>query len=502
MQLARTLTLFLLLALPSLAAARPTARLSGFAPTREPVSPAGVRASIDLPAALQLRNRGGSDGAGLCVFTSVEVAARWHSLHALDGLQTYMSRRPGGGYPEKLDAVLEAFCRQKKVPLPTYLQHTGGDSRFLELALKTRRAVAVTYSGEDDFYREPIAHMVILAHLDSTSAAILDNNRPGVWVWMSRREFLDRWQGADTGWAVVLIAPPPPPGIDPAPLDPVPPKRPLDRPRRPCPGPGPCPWREITYPGGVVEWKLYDADGRFLGQLQADGWHPAVGLDGWSVEPQGEPPVPPPTGDRVPTRGVDFSRIDGTCNRYWLNGAEVSEPAAVAAVLADGDSFSPLEDDSARYHLTLIARDSREAATLRALAAAAPGLDRVHLQVYLPTDWAARRLGPEEKILLQEPASKGGKRIFASPVTSADAIAEALQRSDPNWKPAPEPAPAPRPKNPDPPAPAPAPSCPDCPDCPRCRPKKPDAPAPSDRLPGWAIAAGTLAVLLRRREEV
>jgi hypothetical protein len=40
--------------------------------------------------------------------------------------------------------------------------------------------------------------------------AIIDNNRPGVWVWMTRAEFLDRWRDMQGGWAIVFLDPPPP----------------------------------------------------------------------------------------------------------------------------------------------------------------------------------------------------------------------------------------------------------------------------------------------------
>jgi hypothetical protein len=44
-------------------------------------------------------------------------------------------------------------------------------------------------------------------------AAIRDNNftDPNDLVWMSIKEFLQRWKGGGGGWVVVLVAPPPPP---------------------------------------------------------------------------------------------------------------------------------------------------------------------------------------------------------------------------------------------------------------------------------------------------
>lgn len=173
-------------------------------------SDGGARATADLDPKQHMRNVGGSDGAGLCVFTSCEVASRWQS-GALDGFQKWMSRRPGGGYPEKLDAMIVQFCREQNRAVPRYVQHTGGEEEFLLLGLKTGRMPCVTYDGRDDFYPDQIAHMVDLAYLDASKAAIIDNNRPGVWVWMTRDQFLDRWRGNGGGWAVVFLEAPPPP---------------------------------------------------------------------------------------------------------------------------------------------------------------------------------------------------------------------------------------------------------------------------------------------------
>ena len=188
-----------------------------FSPTAGPVAPDGTKAVVDLPISQHMRNTGGmgrrgpGTGAGLCVFTSIEMAGRWQFIRQLDGLQKYMTTKQGGGYPQKVDAVLAAFCREKSLPIPQYIQHTGGDVRFLELALHTDRIVCVTYAGSDDFYNGPISHMVCLAHLDASKAAIIDNNRPGYWVWMTRSQFLTRWRDMDGGWAVVFLNPPPPP---------------------------------------------------------------------------------------------------------------------------------------------------------------------------------------------------------------------------------------------------------------------------------------------------
>ncbi len=195
---------------------------------------AGTRAVCDLPTGQHLRNTGGSDGLGLCVFTSAELASRWQSA-SLAGFQQWMTRQPGGGYPEKLEEMIVRFCRESKRDIPPYVQHTGGDESLLDLAVKTGRMPCITYAGQDDFYgRQTIAHMVDVAHLDppgtpDPKGAIIDNNRPGQWVWMTRKQLLDRWRGVDAngrpltvptirgpmqvggGWCVIFLDGPPPP---------------------------------------------------------------------------------------------------------------------------------------------------------------------------------------------------------------------------------------------------------------------------------------------------
>lgn len=172
----------------------------------------GEAIATDLPANLHVKNVGGSDGAGLCVFTSGLHAAYFQNVRHLWGWRKWMEKRPGGGYPEKVDTTLALYCQEKGYPIPDYVQHTGGDERFLELALKTGRMVCVTYSGADGvYYGQPVAHMVNLVHLSPRWAVILDNNFPAKYLWLPRTEFLKRWRGHGGGWAYCFLAAPPPP---------------------------------------------------------------------------------------------------------------------------------------------------------------------------------------------------------------------------------------------------------------------------------------------------
>src|SRR5205085_738897 len=119
---------------------------------------------------------------------SVWHCALWQSVTEINDFRDWMKSKPGGSYPEKFEATLSQFCKERGIPCPGYVQHTGGDEEFLELAMKTGRAVGVTYCGVDGpgrYGSEVIGHMVTLSHLDKDWAAILDNNYPGTWLWMS-----------------------------------------------------------------------------------------------------------------------------------------------------------------------------------------------------------------------------------------------------------------------------------------------------------------------------
>lgn len=164
-----------------------------------PVSPDGKCAVVcDLPVDLRMRNTGGRDGAGLCVFTSIMHSARYQNERRLWNFQSQMRQEPGGGWPEKAEAMIEKYGHGTD-----YLQYTGRDPAILERALATGRMPAVTYTR---------VHMVSLIYLDERWAAVLDNNFIGENEirWHSRDEFLRMWTDGGQGWAVVLLAPRPP----------------------------------------------------------------------------------------------------------------------------------------------------------------------------------------------------------------------------------------------------------------------------------------------------
>lgn len=171
----------------------------------------GIAVATDYPSARHQRNTVGTDGAGLCVFHSIEHAADWANVRQLDDLCEYMERHErGGGWPEKVDRILEA-----RAPGLEYAHYLGSDpGPFLEAALRSGRMPCVTYGTGERYNGRTIAHMVNCVAFDTAAgkAAILDNNFPGEIAWMSTREFLRRFNHpGGQGWALVLFAPPPPP---------------------------------------------------------------------------------------------------------------------------------------------------------------------------------------------------------------------------------------------------------------------------------------------------
>jgi hypothetical protein len=165
---------------------------------------------VDLPGQEHMKNKGGTDGAGLCVFTSIEIAAHWMNVEELRGLQEKMTHEQGGGWPEKVDQMMKKYA-----PDVDYVQYSGNDPSILKLALKTGRMAGVTY-GYSPRYKSKISHMIDLVHFTDKWAAVLDNNYPGEdqYEWMPPDEFLNRWKSdSGGGWVIVLLSGNPPPPI-------------------------------------------------------------------------------------------------------------------------------------------------------------------------------------------------------------------------------------------------------------------------------------------------
>ena len=176
------------------------------------VQPAG-KEQMPLPLDLHIKNTGGSDGAGLCVFASITHSAHWQNEHDLQKLFAWMKSKPGGGYPSKVDKMIDQMTGGKiKV-----IQYEGNDLDVLRLAVRTGRMPAVTYSVSPSgrYGGRKIAHMVSLVGISGSGASetweILDNNYPGTVERLSTSEFQRSFSLGGGGWAVILYPPGRPP---------------------------------------------------------------------------------------------------------------------------------------------------------------------------------------------------------------------------------------------------------------------------------------------------
>jgi hypothetical protein len=471
----------------------------------EPILPDGKPIMLVLPASEHMSNVGGSDGAGLCVYTSVTLSAKWHNITGAYNLRKFAEGRPGGSYPEKLAADIKTYSTRYHVTLPNYVQHTGGDDAFLDLCMLTRRYPGITYSGKDDFYRGPIAHMVNLVSLDKAYGSIQDNNRAGKWTSDTREKVLNRWKGRNDdgspmrsgrfevggGWAFVWLAPPAPPV-------PTPSHKTVLEARKVGS------WERVIL-GDTFKWDEDFADRRqserdvivwvyWLDGQPVGGFHKRVFRE--VILRDGEPfalgdPKPCPCGVCPPcdemtddtNNGIDIARVSQT-PRYWINDVEVGRDRAYAAVIDVGDG---LTDDSDKYHLSIVgpASDADRAQILKKFGvggSAEKYARRLHIQVYTSTDWPAKNLSAP--VTLQEPAKIGGKIVGVAKDWTDDSLKRILgDVFDPPPPPAPPKPPEPEPIVPAPkPEPAPAPT---------------PAPAPLD----WrhALLAALLAILVWRK---
>lgn len=170
-------------------------------------APDGSTTAINLPEDLRLRNTGGTDGAGLCVFTSIFMASEWQNESSMKDFRKNMENERGGGYPEKVDRMMKKYA-----PGVQYIQYEGSDSHVIDLAIKTGRMPCITYDGHDPHYGGSISHMVCCIASTDKWGCILDNNyiKDSQLVWMSKEALMQRF-GGDGGWCFVLLKPGAPP---------------------------------------------------------------------------------------------------------------------------------------------------------------------------------------------------------------------------------------------------------------------------------------------------
>jgi hypothetical protein len=185
----------------------------------------GETITADLPANEQLWNVGSKvDGAGMCVDTSLEMAAIYSGLEEYRGFRDYWaSHAAGGNYPQGVDKQLAAYAKLKGLPKPLYLQYEGRDvGAVLDAIDRTGRMACITYGYSPRYGNQTIAHMVCSPKSGSNGkyGVVRDNNKIGgvdgteghLYEWMDREELIRRieWPSGQ-GWIFVWLNPAPAP---------------------------------------------------------------------------------------------------------------------------------------------------------------------------------------------------------------------------------------------------------------------------------------------------
>lgn len=181
----------------------------------------GESITCDLPNEEHIRNIGSKiDGSGMCVYSSIEMAARYQGLEEMRGWRDWCAAKyPGGGYPQKVEKLLEAWGKAKGIAVPPYMQYEGNDpGPLLELIDRTNRMASFTY-GYSPRYGSYVPHMTNGIHYQRYGV-VLDNNFIGdkQYEWMLapelvRRTRLQPGMRVGSAWVFVWLTPgaPPPP---------------------------------------------------------------------------------------------------------------------------------------------------------------------------------------------------------------------------------------------------------------------------------------------------
>ncbi len=179
--------------------------------------------SANLDPSEHIKNIGSKkDGAGMCVFSAIEMAALYQGHEEMRGWRNWCAANyAGGGYPEKVEKLLDAWWKKNGTkPIP-YMQYEGTDpGPLLEIIDRTRRMACITYGYSPRYGRGFIAHMVNGVHFGPRFGTVLDNNFIGdnSYEWMTRDELVRRMRLSPGGrlgdaWIFVWLTPgaPPPP---------------------------------------------------------------------------------------------------------------------------------------------------------------------------------------------------------------------------------------------------------------------------------------------------
>jgi hypothetical protein len=162
-----------------------------------------LSAPLSLDPARQIKNEGGSNGAGLCVISSVLANGQYQGVPGLEGgkqsvLWRTAKSRWGGYSPDKLKSLVNEVMPNEK-----WASYYGPDTGVLDTLSRQGYPIGATMNTGERYGGMPISHMVSLVHYrKGGTAAVVDNNFPGEYTWMPASEYDRRWKGwGGEGWA-------------------------------------------------------------------------------------------------------------------------------------------------------------------------------------------------------------------------------------------------------------------------------------------------------------
>lgn len=162
----------------------------------------GVTATAPIPPEMHVRNEGGSDGAGLCVISSILANGQYQHVPDLEGAKDSLlwrtaKSRPGGYSPSKLEQLVS-----ETMPNEKWAEYVGRDPSVLDTLSRKGYPIGATMNTGALYGYRPIHHMVsLIEYRNNGLACVVDNNDPGKYHWMPASEFARRWIDGGTGWA-------------------------------------------------------------------------------------------------------------------------------------------------------------------------------------------------------------------------------------------------------------------------------------------------------------
>lgn len=153
--------------------------------------PVVIEALADVPPQLRQPNYS-PYGQGSCVHASTITILRW--LGQFEVAAWWKANYHSGEYADRLIERLDAAGLK-------YAYEDDGDIRFLEWCARNRVVAGIFY-----FPR----HAVNIVDFNETHAVLLDNNRPGDYIYIPRNEFIRNWRAyGGFAWTLVYDTPPP-----------------------------------------------------------------------------------------------------------------------------------------------------------------------------------------------------------------------------------------------------------------------------------------------------